>query len=72
MYGSNGITVENGYPSPARVQVYSLQGQLLYTTEIVGQSRETLSANFTPGIYIVRAVVGRQTQTAKIMLKDRN
>jgi hypothetical protein len=72
IYGSNGITIENGYPSSARVQVYSLQGQLLYTTEISAQSRETLSANFTSGIYIVRAVVGRQIQTAKIMLKDRN
>jgi hypothetical protein len=71
IYGNHGITVENGYPSPVRVQVYNPQGQLLHMTEVAGRSRETLSANFIPGMYIVRAISGAHARTEMILITDK-
>ncbi|MDR1335343.1 MAG: T9SS type A sorting domain-containing protein, partial [Tannerella sp.] len=71
MYGNNGITVENGCSLPVHVQVYSLQGRLLHVADVAGQSRETLSGRFIPGMYIVRAIAGTEIRTEKIVITDK-
>ncbi|MES2849572.1 MAG: T9SS type A sorting domain-containing protein [Bacteroidota bacterium] len=73
----------NAYPNPSTttfsvvlqgtgsdritMQVYSLEGRLVYQTAGTGNSRYSFGSNFAPGIYILKVIQGSNTQSLKII-----
>jgi hypothetical protein len=49
------------------LQVYSLEGRLLYQTTGTGNSRYNFGSNFMPGIYILKVTAGSNTESMKIV-----
>jgi hypothetical protein len=66
----NEITIDSNQPL-LQVSVYSITGKLMFQTGSVSENRKTIDlARFSPGIYLVRMVQGKNIITKKIMVDD--
>lgn len=61
------VDIEGGTEDKVTLQVYSLDGRLVYQTIGTNNSRFSFGNNLTPGVYIVKVTQGVNTQSQKIV-----
>lgn len=61
------VMLQGGTTEKVAVQVYSMDGRLMYQTTGNSNSRYSFGNNFMPGIYILKVLQGSNVQTVRVI-----